>query len=116
MSHVDSASDDRTANNAVRHQYRVLSEDEKAKMVAVKDAGAAFLTLLDSLATPPVPVEGQPGMAMGTFDRELHIARERIEEATMWAVKHITADRPKGRVSDPAPADTGGVSLRPAGA
>lgn len=28
--HVDSASDARTANNAVRHQYRVLSDAESA--------------------------------------------------------------------------------------
>ena len=37
---VDSASDDRTANNAVRHTYRVLDQSEKDAMVAIKDAGA----------------------------------------------------------------------------
>jgi hypothetical protein len=36
---VDSASDSRTANNAVRHQYRVLSDPEKLAMVAIKDYG-----------------------------------------------------------------------------
>jgi hypothetical protein len=30
-------------------------------------------------------------MAIGTFDRELSIAAEKVEEAVMWAVKHITA-------------------------
>ena len=35
IEHVDSASDDRTANNAVRHTYRVLSDTEKAQMVAI---------------------------------------------------------------------------------
>lgn len=91
--HVDSASDDRTANNAVRHQYRVLSDAEKAQMVAVKDKGAEFLTLLDSLQTPPQPAGGifSETMSICTYDRELYIARERIEEAVMWAVKHITA-------------------------
>ncbi len=89
MQHVDSASDDRTANNAVRHQYRVLSDAEKANMVRVKDMGAAFLTLLDELRTPSQ--DAGDGMMIGTVDRELAIARERIEEATMWAVKHITA-------------------------
>ncbi len=74
MSHVDSASDDRTANNAVRHQYRVLSEAEKAQMVAVKDAGAAFLNLLDTIG---------PG-------RGVSIAKTKTEEAVMWAVKQIT--------------------------
>lgn len=93
MGFVSSASDDRTANNAVRHTYRVLNEDEKAQMVAVKDKGAELLSLIDSLRTPPQPVddahEGAP-MAICTFDRELNIAAERAKEAVMWAVKHIT--------------------------
>jgi len=40
---VDSASDDRTANNAVRHQYRKLTDEEKHQMVVLKDLGAAFI-------------------------------------------------------------------------
>lgn len=93
---VDSAGDDRTANNAVRHTYRVLGDAEKAQMVAIKDKGAEFLNLIDSLRTPPQPVEPQWGdrieqMAVWTFSRELNIAAEKIEEAVMWAVKHITA-------------------------
>lgn len=75
MSTVDSASDDRTANNAVRHQYRVLSDDEKALMVAVKDKGAELLSLFENIGS----------------SRELSIARTKTEEAVMWAVKHITA-------------------------
>lgn len=73
--HVDSASDDRTANNAVRHQYRVLSEQEKLAMVAVKDAGAAMLSVFDQYC--------QPG-------RETALARTNAEQAVMWAVKGIT--------------------------
>jgi hypothetical protein len=72
---VDSASDARTANNAVRHAYRVLSEDEKALMVDVKDIGAAFLNIVDGIGA----------------SRELSLAKTKIEEAVMWAVKHITA-------------------------
>lgn len=72
---VDSAGDDRTANNAVRHQYRVLSDEEKAKMVQVKDAGAALLALIDGMGS----------------SRELSIAKTKTEEAVMWAVKHLTA-------------------------
>jgi hypothetical protein len=72
---VKSESDSRTANNAVRHQYRVLSEDEKAKMVAIKDKGAELLALIEDLGA----------------GRELSIARTKTEEAIMWAVKHITA-------------------------
>ncbi|MSW51380.1 MAG: hypothetical protein F2817_10905 [Actinobacteria bacterium] len=87
--HVDSASDARTANNAVRHAYRVLSDEEKAQMVAVKDKGAEFLNLLDGIVTGAPG--STPGAAVGSNHRELSIARERIEEAVMWAVKHITA-------------------------
>lgn len=75
MTHVDSASDDRTANNAVRHTYRVLSDEEKAHMVALKDKGAELLNLIDGLGG----------------SRELSIAKTKTEEAVMWAVKHITA-------------------------
>lgn len=75
MTTADSASDDRTANNAVRHQYWVLSDAEKASMVAIKDKGAEFLALFDNLGA----------------SRELSLARTKVEEAVMWAVKHITA-------------------------
>ncbi|WP_338661793.1 hypothetical protein VQH23_16350 [Pararoseomonas sp. SCSIO 73927] len=71
---VDSASDDRTANNAVRHAYRVLS-DEKARMVALKDAGAAFIQLCRDAGN----------------SRELSLAITNAEQAVMWAVKHATA-------------------------
>ncbi len=73
--HVDSAGDDRTANNAVRHQYRVLSDEEKALMVAIKDKGAELLSLVESCGA----------------SRELSIAKTKTEEAVMWAVKHVTA-------------------------
>jgi hypothetical protein len=81
MSTVDSASDDRTANNAVRHTYRVLSDEEKAQMVAIKDKGAELLSLINSL---DAPLGAMPS-------RELEKARTHAEEAVMWAVKHITA-------------------------
>jgi len=72
---VDSASDDRTANNAVRHKYRVLTDTEKAQMVDLKDLGASFLAKCDEV--------GQ--------SRELSLAKTNIEQAVMWAVKHVTA-------------------------
>lgn len=71
---VESEGNQRTVNNGVRHQYRVLTEDEKALMVAIKDKGQEFLDLLDSL----------------TQDRETALARTKIEEAVMWAVKGLT--------------------------
>nr|ANR76364.1 hypothetical protein AUR56_00019 [Skeletonema virus LDF-2015a] len=72
---VDSTSDDRTANNAVRHQYRVLTDAEKQQMVELKDLGAAFLKKCDEI--------GQ--------SREMSIAKTNAEQAVMWAVKHVTA-------------------------
>lgn len=73
--HVESTSDERTANNTVRHKYRVLSEAEKADMVALKDMGEAFLVKCEELG----------------HSRELSIAKTKMEEAVMWSVKHVTA-------------------------
>lgn len=75
MATVDSASDQRTVNNTMRHAYRVLSAEEKASMQAVKDEGLKFHDLIAGI--------GQ--------SREISIAKTRVEEAVMWAVKHITA-------------------------
>lgn len=75
MSTVDSTSDDRTVNNVMRHAYRVLSDEEKATMQKLKDDGLAFHDYLTSLGG----------------SRELSIAKTKIEEAVMWAVKHVTA-------------------------
>lgn len=73
---VASESDSRTVNNTVRHQYRVLSEAEKAAMVAIKDAGKDFIDLL--------------GPLFNIAPREAALARTKIEEAVMWAVKGVT--------------------------
>lgn len=82
MTEVDSTSDDRTKNNTVRHQYRVLSDVEKEQMLAIKDKGAELLQLIEDAKGPT--------MAMISICRELNIAGERVEEAVMWAVKGIT--------------------------
>jgi hypothetical protein len=76
--HVASESDDRTVNNAadaVRHAYRILTDEEKALMREIKDLGGA---LHDKI------------VAIGN-SRELSIAKTKVEEAVMWAVKHVTA-------------------------
>lgn len=73
--HVDSASDQRTVNNTMRHAYRVMTPEEKAAMVKVKDMGLDFHHFISGLGN----------------SRELSIAKTKIEEAVMWAVKHITA-------------------------
>lgn len=71
---VQSTSDERTVNNVMRHAYRVLTDVEKAQMQTIKDRGLEFFTMMDQL--------GQ--------SRELSLAKTKIEEAVMWAVKHIT--------------------------
>ena len=71
---VDGVSDARTSNNTVRHAYRVLTEAEKAQMQDLKDRGLAFIEACDAIGS----------------SRELALAKTKIEEAVMWAVKHVT--------------------------
>jgi hypothetical protein len=89
---VSSTSDERTVNNTMRHAYRVLTDAEKAQMQAVKDKGLELFDLIESLRTEPVPADpsNPNGPMIATFDRELSIAQQKVEEAVMWAVKHIT--------------------------
>lgn len=81
---VDSTSDDRTANNAVRHQYRVLSDVEKAQMQELKDMGAAFIAKLHE-------VGGTDPGGERFASRDLSLANTHIEDAVMRAVRHVTA-------------------------
>lgn len=73
--YVDSASDERIVNNTLRHQYRVLTDEEKLGMLNIKDVGAAFINAI-SLHVPA--------------GREASLAKTKIEEAVMWAVKGLT--------------------------
>lgn len=74
MTTVESTSDQRTVNNTMRHQYRVLTDAEKAQMQAIKDKGLELHSLIESIGK----------------SRELSIALTKTEEAVMWAVKHLT--------------------------
>jgi hypothetical protein len=74
MTTVKSTSDERVVNNVMRHEYRVLNDTEKACMKDFKDKGLAFVEACDHL--------GQ--------SRELSLAKTKMEEAVMWAVKHLT--------------------------
>ena len=71
---VSSTSDARTVNNVMRHEYRVLTDNEKWQMGHIKDLGREFWEYLDGV--------GQ--------SREMSLAKTKMEEAVMWAVKHIT--------------------------
>jgi len=81
---VPSHSDERTVNNAVRHTYRVLSDDEKRQMQAIKDAGQGFMDLLHI-------VGGTIPGADRFSSRDLSLANTHIEDAVMRAVRHVTA-------------------------
>lgn len=72
---IESTSDEHVVNNVVRHEYRVLNDDEKARVARLKDLGLAFIET----------VNGMPR------SRETAIAVTKMEEAVMWAVKAATA-------------------------
>lgn len=76
---VDSTSDARTVNNVMRHEYVVLSEAAKADMKKIKDMGLEAWEFIESLGS----------------SRELSTAKTKIEEAVMWAVKHIAGGNHK---------------------
>lgn len=71
---IGSTSDDRTINNVMRHEYKVLNVVEKDQMRAVKDAGLAFWEMIDRMGN----------------SRDLSLAKTHIEDAVMRAVRHIT--------------------------
>ena len=71
---IAGANDERVVNNVMRHEYRVLSANEKADMKSLKDMGLAFVQACDVIGP----------------SREMSIAKTKMEEAVMWAVKHIT--------------------------
>lgn len=82
---VSSTGDARTTNNTMRHQYRVLSEEEKVVVDGVKRLGTLFLLTLDDAKA----VLAETNISTDV-NREFAIARTKIEEAVMWAVKGIT--------------------------
>ena len=71
---IESTSDERTVNNVMRHNYRVLSDDEKTQMQEIKDLGLELHDALDGIGS----------------SREISLAKTKVEESVMWAVKHIT--------------------------
>lgn len=80
---VESASDARVVNNVMRHEHRILSDGEKEDMRKLKDLGLDFVTLLHAVGRTDATQERQGS-------RELSLAQTKIEEAVMWAVKHVT--------------------------
>ena len=72
METVDSTNG--TNADVMRMQYRALTADEQAQMVAVKGNAASLYGFLSTLGA----------------SRELSLAKTKLEEAVMWATKHIT--------------------------
>jgi len=84
MTEKFAATDDkRVTNNIMRHNYRKLSDTEKHQMDALKDSGLSFIQLLHFIGSTD-PTDDRQG------SRELSLAQTKIEEAVMWAVKHVT--------------------------
>jgi hypothetical protein len=63
------------ASDTMRQQYRALTDAEKANMAAIKQKGGEFHDFIAGMGN----------------SREVSVAKTKIEEAVMWAVKHITA-------------------------
>lgn len=80
--HVGSSRDDSTVNNLMRHEYRVLTDEDKRQMTVIKDIGLKFVDLLHQIDDTAITDR--------LSSRELALAQTKIEEAVMWAVKHIT--------------------------
>tara|TARA_R100000935_G_scaffold35329_1_gene56052 strand:- start:417 stop:644 length:228 start_codon:yes stop_codon:yes gene_type:complete len=70
---IKSTDDNRVENSPVRYVPRALNDAEARRVSAVKDIGDAFLT----------EISCEQG-------REFALARTKIEEAVMWAVKGLT--------------------------
>jgi hypothetical protein len=84
MSSVDIGGDERTANNTVRHKYRILSDAEKAQIEEFEDMSLAFIEKLHLIGgTDPV---------IGCMaSRDLSLAQTHAVDPVMRAVRHITA-------------------------
>lgn len=88
---VESTSDDRTVNNLMRHQYKVLSDEEKAQMLELKDRGLDFVELLAKISRSAYKGTADADInPLRLASRELSLAQTKMEEAVMWAVKHVT--------------------------
>lgn len=62
------------AGNAMRQAYRQLTDAEKNNMASIKAMGNSLHSFIDSLGN----------------SREISLAKTKVEEAVMWAVKGIT--------------------------
>lgn len=74
---IESTSDERVANNVMRHEYRILSEEEKAQVKGFKDLGEEFVRNCRQIGA----------------SRDLSLAITHMEDAVMRAVRHVTGPK-----------------------
>ena len=70
----DSTDDKRIEQNLFRHKSRLLTGAEKAAMQLIKDEALSLHKIMTGVGD----------------SREMSLAKTKLEEAVMWAVKHIT--------------------------
>jgi hypothetical protein len=63
-----------TNNDVMRMQYRPLNAENESQLIAVKGNAASLYGFLCTLGE----------------SRELSLAKTKLEEAVMWAAKHLT--------------------------
>lgn len=68
------ASEPSDKSDVMRHNYRELSNEDASRVTGIKNIGAALHAAIDDL--PP--------------SREASLAKTKVEECVMWAVKAIT--------------------------
>jgi hypothetical protein len=85
-SKIDSTSDSRIVNNIMQHEYRILTDKEKVDMKLIKDFGLGFYNAINEISIQLKLIKSDD------FEKyeALKIAKMKVEEATMWAVKAIT--------------------------
>jgi hypothetical protein len=113
---IGSVDDERVGNSPTRHQYRILTDEEKQTISDIKDAGQLlidaiektksaaniFATLLtrnleqddDSQVAMMRLLEGMGGLLdkndqIDLVGQDLQIVK--IKEASMWAVRSVTS-------------------------
>lgn len=64
---------DNPMNNVMRHKDKPLSPEQKGQIATIKDLGLLLYNSVEGL--------GQ--------SRELSLAKTKVEEAVMWATKHV---------------------------
>lgn len=69
-------------SDVMRKEQKELTDKQKQLMVKVKEIGEEFYNCIESMLE-------YPGIAPGC--QELSLAKVKIQEAVMWAVKGITA-------------------------